>query len=304
MERWTRDTYPIQANGKRRKVKVACIGYEKKEADTLGIQYVKPHELLHGPSWFITDDGYVIRCHKVKIEFKSEIRAYERWGFYTDMGHLKCAYVDGNLKFCTQTSFATFKAGGFRPIGTKNDYRKTYRNKRGAMFARAYVYMVIRGEKINWEFLGRLIRPDDKNLVARGKRTMRYWEIQQMIQNEFEKELKDNGVSIGESVRMLKEAYDVAKGKKDAQSMIRVAENYIDMVKKSKQSNSSDPNAPTDGIDDIIGRAERAINGIAEPTSDELIQSAQQNLIDSEQEMLLEEANKLLVKPKAQYPHE
>lgn len=287
VETWKRRTYPKDANGKQKLVMVRCIGYEQHEADRDGLKYGSLVELVRGPAWFLTDDKYVIRCHKVDVP-KNKVYCYK---FFTDMGVISY----NPQKPPNKTSFTVFKNTGYRPLSNAPT-RVNYRGARGRMFAKAYVAFVISGQKVDWAFLGRLVFPKDRNLAARGKKTLNFWEIRKMIDDETGKQLEKLGITLKGAVDKMEEGYAVAKAKKDAQSMIRVAENYLDLFNK-KAPTQDIPQLDGPGVLQTLEAAERQLAGLPEVTTDDRLKAALTQYEEVSQEELLAEANKLLIKP-------
>lgn len=303
METWTRTTYPLRQDGTRKKVLLNCIGYAQREADLQGVKYYTTiNELVNGPGWFLTDDGYVVYCYKVVLRISKKEMMYDLYRFQTDIGCINYAIKNHLPKFQPKVSFTVFKAGGWRPIGTKNDYIEKFSTRRLRLFAKAYATYIMNGRKVNWELLGMIAAPSDHNFTLKAKKIIRYWKVERMIDEEFKKQLETNGVTMKGAIDKMEEAYAVAKSKKDAQTMVRVAENYIDIFKKSgKSDNGGMPELEGPGIMQALETAERQLNNLPEPTTDDKLKAAlvQYEEVSGEttQDELLREANRLLIKP-------
>jgi len=290
----------VQQDGARKKAVVHCIGYTQREADSQGVKYYKTiNELVNGPGWFLTDDGYVIYCYKVVLRISKKESMYDLYRFQSDIGCINFAIKNYLPKFQPKVSFAVFKAGGYRPIGTKNDYIDKFSTRRLRLFAKAYASFIISGRKVNWELLGMIVAPSDHNYRLKAKKVIKYWKVERMIDEEFKKELATSGITMKNAIDKMEEAYATAKKKGDAQSMIRVAENYIDIFKKAgKNDDGGMPSLEGPGVLDALNAAERQLEGLPPITTDDTLKAALIQYEEVTQDDLVAQANELLVKPK------
>jgi hypothetical protein len=95
------------------------------------------------------------------------------------------------------------------------------RSSRAKRAIRAYVQMCIDG-KIDWDVLGKLYRPNQKIPVATFKRLLKLKETKAMINEEFDRQLKLNGINIEKVLKEEKEILERTKEKGDYTNSIRI----------------------------------------------------------------------------------
>lgn len=270
METWTRITYqPIngEKGARRRKVLVPCYAYTEEEARIKGINYAQRYQDIpvHGSGWFKTADNYVVYCRKHEHIFKHHYGYYYLRRFATDMGTWYYSIKADKEKVAPVIKFSVFKAGGYRPLFTKNDYFEKIPKHKLKVFVTMYVQMILKGQTIDYDMLGRVIQASDRKPRITATKALKIWRVQEMIKNELRAELEKQGITFKDVVNKLEDAYNVAKSKKDAQSMIRVAENYMEVFKKEDKGGPQIPQLPEDAnyedVTKLMHEGERALSG-------------------------------------------
>jgi DNA-binding transcriptional regulator GbsR (MarR family) len=293
------------SNGKRKRVFVECRGYNEEEARSLGLNYVSSYRLLQSPGWFKCDDENIIcYCYKIEPINIKNVFGYVRTLFRTDIGSLYATWRQGVQDKHTPANFRVFRASGFIPLYTKNEYsRFLRRSPRWRAFCIVYAGMVASNKKINMHVLAAIISPENPT-IGKVYKILRYSETKEMIEQELRKQFEASGVTVNTAIQKLEEAYAIAKGKKDAQSMIRVAENYLEVFKKNAKNPQQDPAeiAPSFEVEQNIAKAEEQLNAgapksIAVPDNMAEIKKSIKELEEYEQNSILQEASKLLEFP-------
>lgn len=199
------------------------IVYSQSEADDAGIKYSHWKEAKEG-EWALSDDGYVGECLSVMGPY-TNYQNYKRYFMVFSYGKaFKC--------HSAKLNFLDHKAtNSYCWIGTNDWATKESRTTRGKRFITAYVMMFMAGESIDWKKLGLIYRPDRKGTApARvAKRLFKQEAFKEMIQQKMIEVFKGKNISEEDVIEMFQDALAVAKDKKDAKEMRKVAEDFRDM---------------------------------------------------------------------------
>lgn len=276
VETWQRLTYPKNAlTGRRNRTPVHCFAYSPEEAQSKGIQYFNHYKHIEvgQGGWFLTSDKMVVYCKKRESVYAHKSGYYLLHRFVTDMGTWFYSMKEGKEKVVPVINFAIFRAGGYRPLFTKNDYLEKLSKHRLKAFVSAYTHMVLKG-KIDYDQLGRIISSgEQKSYRMYAIKILKLWKVKQMIQSDIKKALEKQGITIESAINKFEEAYGVAKSKKDAQTMTRIAEDYMELFKE-KQAANTDPYPTQPPIDanyeELVTNGEKALEA-GEATMEEEI---------------------------------
>ena len=96
---------------------------------------------------------------------------------------------------------------------------------RDIRFAKLYAKMLINGD-INWEMLGRVYRPDDKNPSWKAKRVVRSKEIQNLTTEAINEIYSKQGIDSDLVVREEKQLLEAAKQADDRRITLDVQKNW------------------------------------------------------------------------------
>ncbi len=94
---------------------------------------------------------------------------------------------------------------------------------------KAYVRQLVSG-KIEWEKLGMMYRPDQKQPVWTLKRLLKQEETQRMINEEIDKLLSDEGITPKFVIEQRKELLKSAKEKGDLTNANRILDSFEDKL--------------------------------------------------------------------------
>ena len=94
------------------------------------------------------------------------------------------------------------------------------------------------GEQPNWDTIGSLYRPEQKNPGLSAKRLFKLKQVKKMIEDKLKDILINKDIDEGFVLDVIKDAIDVARVKEDSGNMIRAAKElseFLDMKPKTKQ---------------------------------------------------------------------
>jgi len=116
----------------------------------------------------------------------------------------------------------------------KGTERLLSRDKR---FAKLYAQMLVKGE-INWELLGKVYRPDDKNPEWKAKRTVRRQVIQELTNQELNNIYLNKGIDANKVIDEELLLLDSAKANDDRRIWLDVVRNWRDSLSLKGQTAS------------------------------------------------------------------
>lgn len=204
--------------------------YTKEEADERDIDYVYWKEAQPG-DWAITDDDYVGQCYDSK-EYtgnKGRTRPFKTFTFAR-----KWVSDSSDLFYEARKEK---EAWAYSAPTTWDE--KEARTSRVDRMAEVMVQMMLSDQPIDWHKLGLAYRTDEKIPEATVKRLVKNKHIRKVIKEKLREELQDQDVNEADVISKFEEAYRVAKDKGQPNAMIRVAENYREMLDMSPDKEES-----------------------------------------------------------------
>ncbi len=194
--------------------------YSKEEADATGIKYVHWKQAQPG-DWALSDDGYVGECLKSKAytdRNRAKVLVTLSFGRMWVYPSAKLEYLPrkakGAYSYCSPTTWADVEA---RMTRTKRTVH-------------AYALMVIDGQGVDWKKLGLIYRPDQRIPGATVRRLFKQEAIREMIDKRFRELISARGITEGDVIDMLLNAFKMAGNNKDAKEMRMVAEDFSKML--------------------------------------------------------------------------
>jgi len=202
--------------------------YSEEEANNREIKYSSWRKCREG-DFGISDDGYIAECIYRK-QFKTNEQVTFPYGRQWLGGARDLKYVPHR------------DTGQYTQVGTLTWDEQEARKTRTKNMVKVYAEMMLNGDRINWELLGKIYRKDQERPDLTAKRLFKQERIQKMLDDEIQKALKDRNISQGDVLDMIIDGIDIAKENKDASNMLRGAEQFVrimDMLpKKSMQTDT------------------------------------------------------------------
>lgn len=227
--------------------------YTKAEADELGIDY-KPWREAEAGDYIISDDGIVGELlYKKPIVDQSDGHHRPTYSLRASFGHHfwrkgetkrgwngKCRYTPPE-KYIDPTFWS-------KPPQVDRLKRLAF------FFART-------GNKV----LSLQLALGDRDMIGQQyyRRQMKTERFDKMLQEALAKLLNDAGFSEKETLDMLKDSFETAKAKRDANAMIRAVENLLDMHgMKDKQVTKTTETLTAGGVRGLIDRMAVEMKGL------------------------------------------
>lgn len=218
--------------GERRTYKI----YSRDEADDLGIKYTYWKKVREG-DWGLTDDNYVMECFK-RRDF--------------DNGHAEIV-LSGARSWNTSREIRWENRRKNHSWYEPTDEKWTAHEakcKRIKYVAHAAATMLINGDRLDYEFLAKLYRPDIYTAPSIIKKILNEPRAIKMIHQEIEKALTENGVTLDYIIDLGKETVSKARNLDNVAEMGRMFERLVKLIEKNLQAKE----IPADGsvIHDVM----------------------------------------------------
>ncbi len=212
--------------------------YTQEEADRRGFKYVYWKD-AHAGDLALSDDGYIGVCLERHEYNRNKVKPLIK----TCYGR---AWRNGTLSFIERRDNGAFSASTCKKWDELEV--KTERAKR---FVRAYVEMFMRYKKIDWKRLGEIYRPDLTKPAKYAKKLFRNQRVTDMIKQELKRVLDARGINEEAVIDLFNDAVAIARENKQPAPIIRVAENYSDML--GMKGLTLSPNDPLAGLSVVDG---------------------------------------------------
>jgi len=208
--------------------------FTKAEAEVQGIPY-KDWRVCQPGDWGLSDDGYISKCLK-RRNYRSSTNLVFPFGQ---------VFVNDSAKLMYEKHKA---AGDYTSVSHRTKWEQDQTKTRTKNFVKTYVKMYL-GGGVQWEILGRIYDPGDKNPTARAKYVVKRKHIKELVDKELDKYLKLHGITPGTVIELLSRAAEIAEMKQDPGNITRVAEQFIDILGMK----AKDQKKPEIEIDQLLG---------------------------------------------------
>ena len=198
--------------------------YSKEEASNREIEYKSWKECKEG-DYGISDDGYIAEC------------IYRKQ--YKDVDQVTFPYGRQWVNKSRLEYLPHRSAGQYSQVGVRPWHEQEAKKTRTKNVVKAYAAMMLGGDKIDWNLLGKIYRKDQERPDLTASILFKTERIQKMLDDEIQKALKDRDIAQGDVLDMLLGAIEIAKENKDPSNMLRGAEQFVkilDMLPKKSMT--------------------------------------------------------------------
>ena len=219
--------------------------YSEEEATNREIQYKSWRKCRVG-DFGISDDGYVSECiYRKKYKTKDQVTFPfgRQW-----LDQSKLEYIPHR------------NAGQYSQVGILSWDEQEAGKTRTKNAVRVYAEMMLNGDLIDWNLIGKIYRNDQERPDLTAKRLFKKERIQRMLDEEIQKALKDRNISRGDVLDIILEGIEVAKTNGDASNILRGAEQFVrimDMLPKKSMQTDMVQIDMTSTIRDKIAKEEK-----------------------------------------------
>jgi hypothetical protein len=198
--------------------------------------------------WAKTDDGYVAECvsRKEYTDAKGRIKTLVK---------LTCG-----VQWVTNTSILLYErnrdANIYSMVKPKSWQEREAKKSRTKNAVSSYVAQVVNGQKPDWEQIGNIYRPDQKNPPATVRRLFKQEVIRNMIEEKLKEVLVSKGINKGFVLDTILDAIEIAKEKQDVSNILRAAENFIDLLEMRPNKKITTDTVQIDMTSQIVDQIE------------------------------------------------
>tara|TARA_R100000278_G_scaffold28570_2_gene26010 strand:- start:1554 stop:2327 length:774 start_codon:yes stop_codon:yes gene_type:complete len=172
----------------------------------------------------LSDDNYVAECI-ARNNYKSGTEIVFPFG------------KQWITKSSTLSFMDHYEKKSYSSSSTKSYMEQELDKKRVKNVLDAYMVYRLAGKTPDFDQLGRMYRPDQKNPAMTVKRLFKTKGMKRMVEEKMQEILEDRGIDEGFVLDTIKDAIEVAKVKEDSGNMIRAAKelgDFLDMKPKTK----------------------------------------------------------------------
>ena len=198
--------------------------------------------------WAKTDDGYVAECvsRKEYTDAKGRVKTLVK---------LTCG-----VQWVTNTSTLLYEPNKevniYSMVKPKPWQEREAKKSRTKNAVSSYVTQVVHGQKPDWEQIGKIYRPDQKNPPATVRRLFKQEVIRNMIEEKLKEVLISKGIDKGFVLDTMLNAIEIAREKQDVSNILRAAENFIDLLEMRPNKKITTDTLQIDMTNQIIDQIE------------------------------------------------
>ncbi len=247
--------------------------WTQEEAEKEEIAF-KPWKDCQPGEYGLSDDGYVGICLKRKFypdKRRKSGGATVIFMIYGGAWLNKKSYISYIERRDTNSFTRTVAR-------TSDDLNARRTSTKAAVFMAAQQF--IQNGKIDYDFIGQKIRPDQASPGATMRRLFKSKRVQKMLEQRITEALKPLGITEATVVERLDEAYMMAHKKQDLPNMLRSTENFRDILQMKQ------PSVKVTQIDELEEHRLTAIDGKIDA---EITKSTKTKVIDGVPAQMIEE---------------
>ena len=204
--------------------------YTQQEADDLKLDYIHWKEVDEETprlSWILSDDGYVAELIEFRV-MSDKYRPKMPPSHSLYLPYTKAMYRSDapsvKMEFMPHWEKQNFSY--YNPERTWEDDMKGVRWK---WFANAYAIMIVNGSPLDYNALGRILRPKYKNPGYYARRKLKNEKVEKMCMEALDKLLERKGAGREKAIEYILKAGDFAMTSKNAKDMLAVGKTLAEM---------------------------------------------------------------------------
>ena len=195
--------------------------YTLSEAENLKLNYSHWKEVEVG-QYGASDDGYVGLC----IHRKGYTDKHERVKTFVKMCY-GVQWISKNSKLLFEPNHSL---NTYTQVKPENWEEKESRKTRTKNAVTAYAEMLLSENSVDWEKLGNIYRPEQKNPPATVRRLFKQRIIKNMVEQKLKDILHGKGINKEYVLELHEEAIKMAKTSNKPQILLQAADVYMDLL--------------------------------------------------------------------------
>jgi len=183
--------------------------YTEKEARFRNISY-KPWKECNAGEYGISNDGHIGECLS-RNKYRSSTL-------------VTMCYGKGWVNNASKINFMkNYSMGIYSLINPRHWLDVEVKNRRFKETLDAYVMQVMSDKPVDWNILGNIYRPDQKEPALTVRRLFKEERVKKMVKDELEKVLTDKGITSSYVLDTILQAIEIARTKQDAGNMLKAS---------------------------------------------------------------------------------
>lgn len=228
--------------------------YSQDEADQAGIDYSHWKQAQMG-DYALSDDGFVGKCigRKDYTDKKGRVKTFVRLSYGANW-----AGNTNKIEYLLNKQYEVYNQANPKANNWANREANKTRTKN---LVNAYVGQLTSTKKVDYNQLGMIYRPDQKEPAATVRRVLKQEVIKKMVEKKLREVLSEKGINNSSVLDTMLEGLDIARAKQDVTNMIKISDAFMELLEMKPSKKVTTDMLQLDvsnSIGDIIEREEKS----------------------------------------------
>ena len=237
----------------KKKTKVYNI-YTQNEADEAGLDYSHWKQTQTG-DYALSDDGFVGKCigRKDYTDKKGRVKTFVRLAYGANW-----AGNTNKIQYLKNKEYGVYTQAN--PEANNWAVREAT-TTRAKNLVNAYVGQLTSTKKVDYNQLGMIYRPDQKEPAATVRRVLKQEVIKKMVEKKLREVLSEKGINNSSVLDTMLEGLDIARAKQDVTNMIKISDAFMELLEMKPNKKITTDMLQLDvsnSIGDIIAKEEKS----------------------------------------------
>ena len=228
--------------------------YTQKEADEAGLDYSHWKQTQTG-DYALSDDGFVGKCigRKDYTDKKGRVKTFIRLAYGANW-----AGNTNKIQYLKNKEYGVYTQAN--PEANNWAVREA-NTTRAKNLVNAYVGQLTSTKKVDYNQLGMIYRPDQKEPAATVRRVLKQEIIKKMVEKKLREVLSEKGINNSSVLDTMLEGLDIARAKQDVTNMIKISDAFMELLEMKPNKKITTDMLQLDvsnSIGDIIAKEEKS----------------------------------------------
>ena len=228
--------------------------YTQNEADEAGLDYSHWKQAQTG-DYALSDDGFVGKCigRKDYTDKKGRVKTFVRLAYGANW-----AGNTNKIQYLKNKEYGVYTQANPKANNWAVREANTTRAKN---LVNAYVGQLTSTKKVDYNQLGMIYRPDQKEPAATVRRVLKQEVIKKMVEKKLREVLSEKGINNSSVLDTMLEGLDIARAKQDVTNMIKISDAFMELLEMKPNKKITTDMLQLDvsnSIGDIIAKEEKS----------------------------------------------
>lgn len=228
--------------------------YTQNEADEAGLDYSHWKQAQTG-DYALSDDGFVGKCigRKDYTDKKGRVKTFVRLAYGANW-----AGNTNKIQYLKNKEYGVYTQAN--PEANNWAVREA-NTTRAKNLVNAYVGQLTSTKKVDYNQLGMIYRPDQKEPAATVRRVLKQEVIKKMVEKKLREVLSEKGINNSSVLDTMLEGLDIARAKQDVTNMIKISDAFMELLEMKPNKKITTDMLQLDvsnSIGDIIAKEEKS----------------------------------------------